>query len=61
MDRNNVKKDDENGRLSCGIYSSPTFVKVGSAIAAEIAQRKHVISQSLQMGKTYPSLGAKCM
>ena len=23
MDGNNVKKDDENGKLDCGIYSSP--------------------------------------
>jgi len=33
MDGNNVKKDDENGQLSCGIYSSPAaaglFCKVG--------------------------------
>ena len=37
MDGNNVKKDDENGKLDCGIYSSPTaaglLCKVGSAIA----------------------------
>ena len=41
MDGNNVKKYDENGQLSCGMHSSPAaaglFYKVGSAVAAAIA------------------------
>ena len=32
MDRNHIKNDDKNGQTSFGIYSSPFFAKVGSAI-----------------------------
>ena len=28
MDGNNVKKDDENGQLSCGKYSSPAAARL---------------------------------
>ena len=43
MDGNNIKNDDENGLLSCGIYSSPAaakpiYAKVGSAITVTIAR-----------------------
>ena len=45
MDGNNIENDDENGLLSCGIYSSPSAAKhvcakVGSAIAVVIARQQ---------------------
>ena len=45
MDGNNVKKDDENDQLDCGIYSSTAaarlLCRVGSEIAAAIARYKY--------------------
>ena len=43
MDGNNVKKNDENGQLSCGIYGSPPaagepYIKVGLLLATAIAR-----------------------
>ena len=46
MNGNNVKKDHENGQLSCRIYSPPAVAgllcKVGSAIARYTTNHKTV-------------------
>ena len=43
MDGNNVKRDEENGKLCCGLYSCPAaevgcYAQVGSAMATAIAR-----------------------